>query len=316
VTVVREAAGVERITLDGGPDATTEMIVARGSGQGPTVSIIGGVHGDEPEGSIAIDALLAGLDTSRLKGIIRAVPVCNPVAAQADSRVNPLDGLNLAREFPGAPDGRPTQKLAHVLAREVIAGSDLLVDLHSAGRDYLMPFFAGYDASRPWSTISARAARAFGAPLIWEHNAVAAGRSISAASELEVPSIYVEAAGGGMVSGATIDQLLSGLKRVLAEFGLAGPTEAAPPPARLLRGGDGNVDESVSCTIAGLCVTRIAAGEVADSGDAIADIYVDGVVAERVLAPLKGTVMMLRRKPRVEAGQAIAMLGPIPVAAR
>jgi predicted deacylase len=312
----RDAPGVERITLDAGPDAVADLIVFRGRRAGPTVSILGGVHGDEPEGSLAIEAVLANLDRSALKGVIRAVPVCNPAATRADSRVNPVDRLNMARVFPGSADGRPTERLAHVLTRQVISGSDLLVDMHSAGRDYVMPFFAGYDAGRPWGATSGRAAQAFGAPLIWEHDVVAPGRSLSAASELRVPSIYVEASGGGTVSGETIDALVSGLRRVLSEFGLIEPTEPAPTSARVVRGGNGNVDESVSCRAAGLCVTRVAAGALVESGQPIAEIYVDGLVVEQVCAPATGTVMMLRRKPRVEAGTGIAMMGPTPVAAR
>jgi predicted deacylase len=311
---VRDAADLERVALDSGPEARAEMVVLHGSGAGPTVSILGGVHGDEPEGSLAIEALLAAVDPSAVKGTIRAVPVCNPAAANADSRVNPVDGLNLAREFPGAAGGRPTQRLAHLIAQNAIAGSDLLVDLHSAGRDYVMPFFSGFDATQPWAAASAKAARAFGAPLIWEHNAVAPGRTISTASELGLPSMYVEAAGGGTVSGETIDALLGGLKRVLAAFGLIQFSGAEQAPRRVLRGGDGNVDESIRCATAGLCVTRIAAGSVAEAGAPLADIYVRGVVAEHVRAPRAGAVMMLRRNPRVEAGQAIAMLGPVPVA--
>lgn len=316
MNTARENEGVKRVSLDAGAGSHLEMVLAEGAGEGPTLAILGGVHGDEPEGSLAIEILLAGLTRSSLMGTVRAVPVSNPGATEADSRVTPADGLNLAREFPGLPEGHPTQRLAYLITRHVISGADLLIDLHSAGRDYVMPYFAGFDASREWSATSARAAAAFGAPLIWEHNKVAPGRSISAAADLSVPAIYVEATGGGTVSGSTIDGLLAGLKRVMAEFGLLEPTEAASAPAAILRGGDGNVDESVTCTTDGVCVTRVAAGEIVESGDAIVDIYQQGNVAEYVRAPRRGTVMMLRKNPRVVAGQAIAMLGPIPRADR
>ena len=307
---------MERSTLAAGPGIGVEIVVVRGTSHGPTLSLLGGIHGDEPEGSLAIQVLLAGIVSKDLRGTVRAVPVCNAAAAQAETRLSPLDGLNLAREFPGIPEGLPSQKLAHVLTERAIAGTDMLVDLHSAGRDYVMPFFAGYEANRPWSNISARAAREFGAHLVWEHGSVAPGRTISAASTLGLPSIYVEASGGGSMSGSTIDALIIGVRRVMAGMGMIEPVGAAAAPSGLLRGGDGNVDESLRCAEAGLCVSWVMAGDVVKAEQLIAEIYVGGVVAEEVRAPVAGTVMMLRRKPRVEGGEAIAMLGPTPSAAR
>lgn len=309
-------ARIERSVLEAGSDVHVDLVVVRGAHDGPTLSILGAIHGDEPEGSLAIDAAIAELDQKHLRGTVRAVAICNVAAAATDSRLSPLDGKNLAREFPGAADGSPTQRLADLLTRCVIEGSDVLVDLHSAGRDYVMPFFAGYEANRPWSAISSRAAMAFGSPLVWEHNSVAPGRSISAASLCAVPSIYVEAMGGDAVTGTTLDALVAGLNRVMSTVGMIDWADAAPPPARVLKGGDGNVDASVSCRAAGMCITRVTPGEPVDACRLIAQIYAEGRPVDEVYAPSAGMVMMLRRKPRVDAGDAIAMLGPLAVAAR
>lgn len=305
---------IERTLLDAGGEAKAEMTVVTGARGGPTLSVLAGIHGDEPEGSLAVQAVLAGIEDLHLRGTLRAVPICNVAAAAADSRVSPVDGRNLAREFPGDAGGSASQRLAEILTRRVIVGADLLVDLHSAGRDYMMPFFAGYEANRPWSETSARAAMTFGAPLVWRHSSVAPGRTISAASANSVPSIYVEATGGGAVSGDTLDQLVAGLYRVMSVLGMIDRADRPSARARVLEGGDGNVDASISCGVSGSCVTRVVAGQAVHAGDVIAEIYVDGRPAEVLHVPSTGTVMMLRRKPQVEAGDAIAMLGPPAVA--
>ena len=80
--------------------------------QGPTVLIIGGVHGDEFEGPVAVLNLLHRLKVSDVKGSIIGLPALNAPALQASARVSPLDDGNLNRAFPGDPDGTPTQMIA------------------------------------------------------------------------------------------------------------------------------------------------------------------------------------------------------------
>ena len=86
----------------------------RGAHAGPTAMFVAGVHGDEFEGVAAIHELLGRLDPAHVTGNILALPVCNPFAYEAQARQTPetVDGLNLAREFPGSgpaapPNGSP-----------------------------------------------------------------------------------------------------------------------------------------------------------------------------------------------------------------
>ena len=111
------------------------------------MSVLAGVHGDELEGIPTVRMLLASLRSVRVIGQLRAVAVCNEPAFASRSRTSPLDGRNLARSFPGRADGDPTERIAQILVESVITGSSLLVDLHSAGGDFSMPWFAGWVAT-------------------------------------------------------------------------------------------------------------------------------------------------------------------------
>lgn len=297
--------------LEVGDDTTLCVQEVVGAADGPTVSLLGGVHGDEFEGIAAVRTVLHRLDPGAVRGRVRAVAVANPPAHRAGTRTSPGDGGNLARLFPGRADGTVTERLADALTRYVIAGADLLVDLHSAGENYAMPFFAGFG-----DPAGAPAGYAFGAPLVWDHEGLNPGRSLTAAADLEVPAIYVEGAGGGALRRDELHGYVDGVLRTLGHLGmLDGAPPASPPPA-VLRGGDGNVDASVSCTTDGWCVTAVRAGDPVDRGDLVAEILdPSGAVAERILAPLDGTVMMLRRKAPVTAGTGIVMLGPRPAPA-
>src|SRR5699024_1395238 len=109
------------------------------------------------------------------------------------------------RVFPGDPDGSPTERLAAQLTEELIRGSDLLIDLHSAGRGFDMPLLAGYHSAGPLAQRAGAAARAFAAPLLWQHPSSSSGRSLSAAQALGIPSLYVEGRGGGRLRQRDLD---------------------------------------------------------------------------------------------------------------
>ena len=83
--------------------------ISRGSG--PTVLMIGGVHGDEFEGPAALMRLAQDLREEDMTGRVILMPALNHPALNASSRVSPLDGQNLNRAFPGDRDGGPTAVL-------------------------------------------------------------------------------------------------------------------------------------------------------------------------------------------------------------
>jgi hypothetical protein len=100
----------------------------------PRATILAGVHGDEgPWGSIAIRYLLKDIEKKDLLGSLKVVPVANPLAMEADSRVSPIDNLDLNRVFPGDPKGSHTQQIAATLVEHALNCSDYVYDLHGGG---------------------------------------------------------------------------------------------------------------------------------------------------------------------------------------
>lgn len=308
---------IERHDLDG---VHTLEIHQIGSGDGPTLAVLGGVHGDELEGVVAARMLIAhatALPPGALTGRVKVVPVSNPVAFAARSRTSPADGANLARVFPGRPDGPVTERIADLLSTRVIAGADLLVDLHSAGARYRMPVFSGFVTDVPMAERSAAATYAFGAPIVWEHEGTSPGRSLSAAQDLGVASLYVEGSGGGGLVGGDLDIYVNGLLRLLTWLGM---TDTVYPPRvepLILRGDDGDVDASLTCSVGGYCVTRVGTGQTVGRDHVLAEILDEaGSTVEQIRSPRAGSIMMLRRQAEIEPGDGVVMLGPVPVGAR
>ena len=102
-----------------------------GSGE-PEVAVVGGIHGDEPCGPAAIDALLAAdLDVKRPVKLI----VANEAAAEAGVRYVEED---LNRAFPGSPEADSHEgRLAHELLGEL--RDCAVLSLHST-QSYAAPF--------------------------------------------------------------------------------------------------------------------------------------------------------------------------------
>jgi predicted deacylase len=106
--------------------------VARG--KGPTVLVLGGNHGDEYQGQIAIMKMARELTPEKVSGRIILIPSLNSPAARAATRLSPVDGMNLNRAFPGEAEGPVTSQIAHYLRTELFPISDVVIDIHSGGR--------------------------------------------------------------------------------------------------------------------------------------------------------------------------------------
>lgn len=103
------------------------------NGEGPTVLLTGGIHGDEYEGPIALAKLARKLRLEDITGRILIVPSLNHPAYLAGTRVSPIDGVNLNRTFPGKRNGTITEMIAHYVTTVLLAKADFLFDFHAGG---------------------------------------------------------------------------------------------------------------------------------------------------------------------------------------
>lgn len=286
------------------PHPSPHVVTITAPSTGPTVALLGGVHGDEYEGVIAARWLIAHLRSVLVKGSIRAAAPAHPAAWETTTRESPLDGKNLARVFPGNAEGTPTESVARELTERVLRGADLLIDLHSAGTNFEMPFLCGFqDDGGSVSATSRQLADVFAADFTWRHSGKPApGRSLSVAFELGIPAIYTEGGGGRSVRFNELTGYTNGVLRVLRELSMvAGAPSPTKSSIRVL--GDGNTDIGITSPASGFMVSRVESGEPCATGQALADIVdIDGKTIDQIRAPQAGYLMMRRREARVEVG--------------
>ena len=307
----RERSG---LTVPGGRDHDPlELPVLRleGRGAGPRVAILGGVHGDEYEGISAAAAIWRAVEPDRLTGSLTIVPTCNLPAVDAGTRSSPVDERNLARTFPGAPDGTLTERIADTLSRHIIRACDFLIDLHSAGQHYAMPLLAGcYAGADDLGRLCEAAALAFGAPLYWAHPDIAPGRSLSVALDAGIPNLYVECGGGGRVRAAHFDAYVTGVQQVLSHLGCLPAMRAPAPPPRLRLRSTGDLDTWLTVTTPGILLERVGLLDQVRERDLLGTVVdaSDGELLQELRAPFDGVVVMARRTARVRPGDGAYMV--------
>jgi predicted deacylase len=103
------------------------------NGEGPSILLIAGNHGDEYEGPIALAHLIQAIEPENIRGAITIVPALNAPAVDAHRRCSPFDGGNLNRSFPGDSTGTPTSRIASYVTQDLIPRHDVMFDLHSGG---------------------------------------------------------------------------------------------------------------------------------------------------------------------------------------
>ena len=307
-SALRQAGTIVPVTLQvSGIDI--QLLVVGGRRPGPTFTVIAGVHGDEYEGLMAIARLLPTLPIESVSGTLLAVPVANPPAFEAGTRSSPMDGLNLARCFPGSRKGSPSMQLAALIADEVIAPADALIDLHIGGIASEMALLIGYcDGGDTVGASSRDLAVAFGAPVLWKHPEIAPGRTLSAAVALGIPSVYTEAGGGGGAPKDVVRCYCEGIARVMRAMNML--PDPRPQPRYHVRWlGSGNTDTAVSAQVPGLFRSLIGVGEDVSVGSVIGQILdYDGRIRERVTVNQDGVVAMVRRVPKVSVGDSLYLL--------
>ena len=134
-----------KLPVPGG--APLEAWLLCGAHPGKTLVVTAGVHGCEYVGILALQKLAETLDCATLFGQVILLPLVNSKGFFAGvKQLNPADGRNLNREFPGKADGTETQRMAWTIEKLLYPEADFLLDLHGGDwNEELAPlvFFPG-----------------------------------------------------------------------------------------------------------------------------------------------------------------------------
>ena len=292
--------------------ATRIPIAVIRNGEGPTLLLQAGNHGDEYEGPITLCELIRELEPAAISGRLIILPAVNLPAVKAGRRTSPVDGLNLNRTFPGDARGTITQQISAYVSEVVMPMADAFVDLHSGGSSLnILPSAIIEPASDPeLRRRNVAAVLAFDAPLTVVIDNLGEPRTSTAtAVGAGLVTVGTEMAGAGTVSIDALGICRRGVRNLLGHFGVLPPVGPAPVvrPETILRipGHDGYVLATTDGVFEPFHAlgTPVSAGEVAGRIHNLADPRRE---PETVFYVADGIVYGRRQPGRVVVGNCCA----------
>ena len=290
-------------------------IVVIANGDGPTVLLCAGTHGNEDQGQLVLRRLVHELEPSEVTGRVVILPALNYPAVRAWSRTSPLDNGNLNRSFPGDETSGPTSALARFVVDALLPRCDAGMDLHSGGpsSEWACSTFLCTCADPEVYRRSVAMAEAFHAPYLF----VVDGRGSPtgfdpAAHACGVPFISTELGGGG-ISRETLDIGYRGVRAVLAHLGvLEAPAALLPEYETVCLNGFQGAGR-VLAPFAGLVETTRKPGDRVEAGEVAALLYSLDEVARppvELVFPASGVVYARHSSGRVVHGTVVCQSAP------
>jgi len=202
----------------GGPASRIPLAVVTGERPGPTAWVNASLHGDEYLGPATIVALLRSLEPGAVRGRLVLSPTLNPGALRAMQREDPAAPADLNRVWSPEPARTPIAPVVSWALGELLARSDLVIDLHSGGNRFLQAPFSVYARTGgAVETESAALAKACGLPRIWAHRgSILDAALITAAARRGKPAALLEMGGEGKSEPAWIEEMAAALRGALA----------------------------------------------------------------------------------------------------
>ena len=235
--------------------------VFRSKHVGPTVLLLGGVHGDEINGVEVVNQLVMEEQFKQLrKGTVIAIPLLNVFGFNNMSRDVP-DGKDVNRSFPGSKSGSLASRVAHTLTYKVLPFVDIAIDCHTGGSSRY-----NYPQVRytPGLEDVLELAKVFGAPFTIG-SSVIKNSFRKVARDMNIPTLVYEAGESVRLCGYSIQKGKEGIIRVLDHLGMATESLNDEVPKTTLV----NKSAWIRATQAGIFIWSKSSGSFVKKGEPI-----------------------------------------------
>lgn len=285
------------------------------NGTGPTALLFGGNHGDEYEGQVTLMNLARDIDPGQVQGRVILLPMLNRPAAEAGTRLSPLDGRNMNRAFPGQRNDTVTGMIAHYVTNFLFPLADIVVDIHSGGRSaHFMPSVNMHRVPNPHQMSEmVRAGKAWGAPYVFIYRDVGGeGLLPGLAEQLGKITLGTEVGSASQFSASMLKLTATGVKNVLRLYSILAdgqPITTPATPPKVVAADER--DDYIMAPLSGIFEPFYEMGEWIEAGQAIGQIHLveqPFATPAPVSARTGGMVISLRAFPLTRQGDCVATI--------
>jgi len=274
-----------------------------GKDPGLTFLLTAGIHAAEYTGTLAALRLARLLDPKNVTGTIVIVPLLNrPGFFERSIYVNPEDGQNLNRAFPGRADGTWSERFAYHVLNELVLHVDRAMDLHAGDMvEALEPFLGYFETGKPEVDDRSREMINAYADARWVTTVLPggerAGMLYGAAAQHGVPAILAESGGCGLPIEEDIQRHVDGVLNVWRTLGLVTdtPPRKTPPPKRV------KANLWLRSKHEGIFLCRVKPGDRVGKGDTLGELV--DLLGDRlasVEAPDSGFILFTVTSPAIK----------------
>ncbi len=244
------------------------VVVVKGRQPGSTLLITAGIHGSEYPGIEAAKELSNTVNPKELQGTLIILLCINQRAFfERAAFVNPTDGKNLNRCFPGSPLGTETERLAYQLAQEFFPLADFYLDFHSGDLPEQLEEFVFIPSFGPKETIQVaqQVAGYLDVPFVVVSKSKVGASSC--ACLMGTPALLIERGGFGERSKVAIQGFMDDAFHILSYLGMLSKLVRIPKKLQLLE----HV-QYVNSPQTGLWMPALAVGDQVEAGQSLGTI--------------------------------------------
>ncbi len=288
--------------MEDGTPVTIPYFVIRGVRKKPVLLLNAALHGEELNGIEVIMRIFEEIDPMKLYGTIIGVPVVNALAFRARSRVDPIDGKDLNRVFPGKKEGTVTERIAYYFFHKFVKRATFGIDLHTGMRGHLLVPHPRVRVAKDF-TPSLEHARALGTEVIFYREGEKGMLNIEA-GKIGIPIVCFEIGEAGRLDEYFIKAGIKGVINFMKYFGMLKGKPEIPEKQILLR----DYKEIVSSK-GGIFYPKVMAGDIVKKNQFIGMIK-SPFSGEKhyVRAPRDCYIIGIRSQPVVRAGTSVAWI--------
>ncbi len=275
--------------------------VYRSKKPGPTILILGGLHGDEINGVEIVRKSINEKLFSKLKcGNVIAIPLLNVYGFINFSRDLP-DGKDINRSFPGNSKGSLASRVAKQLTQHILPLVDFGIDFHTGGRSIHNVPQIRIDANSPESL---SLAQVFDSPFIVKSKVIP--RSLrKECSKLKIPMLVFEGGESLRIHKESVKVGVQGIKNILAHNKMISEDMSTDNDNVLI-----NKSHWIRANYAGIFKPQVEAGEFVTKGRILGIISTPfDTRIKKIKARKDGYIFGINNNPVINQGDALFHIG-------